>query len=154
MALGKTLTDVAREEHVARRVGDVRTAAKTYTERLGYTLVHEFRDVTFLQKGDDWVELIPTTMPEHEAYAVPDKESYTSLFESFSDAREDFEVLTESVFESDTLCRAMFRHKATGLLVQIIWRSKLIFEDVFPPAELGVEANAGLVHQGQPNEDE
>ena len=67
--------------------------------------------------------------PEHQAWAVPSQREYEGLFNNFYEDTDIFQKVDR--LEVAGFCSALFRHKATNTIVEIVWRKEQIFENFF-----------------------
>ncbi len=78
------------------------------------------------------LEILTKSFPPHEAWSLRLKEDFELLFDTFEIdpgfSRIEGRDITRSDFRS-----AMWTHLETGEIVQILWRRKQIFPDLFQP---------------------
>lgn len=118
-------------EHTAVRHKDVESAAEHF-RLMGYSIcVRGDRQVAFVQKASHRVEIIhPNVAPPHEAFAVRDVVAWQVAREAVRAALGTFEITLDQ--ERDDFRNLLFRHKATGAFLQIVWRAEQIYGGVFP----------------------
>lgn len=128
--LSRILPSSAVHEHSALHLrGSVTQDVGVYLV-LGYEVCHTTDTAAFLQRGKHRLELVPHDILEHEAWAVPTRDSFESLLDGLGHG---FEFVGK-VHRTDELLNALLRHTATKDVIQIIWRKAPIFRDVFEDA--------------------
>lgn len=123
-------------EHSARHIfsaGDevvapLEAEIEAYQE-LGYALIKTDSVVAFMSRGNDNIELIPPSGTEHEALAVATEEHLKLLKEAIV-ATEEFTQINFSDPKSTDVIWYLYHHKATGVVIQIIWRKEQLFSNI------------------------
>ncbi|MES2088124.1 MAG: hypothetical protein V4467_04010 [Patescibacteria group bacterium] len=129
---GKSTT--IQHEHSAFWVHDSLKADLACYEKLGYTVLKTTDEIAWIQRDNSRIELIPRNTQEHEAWATSTATGFGNLYahltEDLSEDCSAFEQVTE-LKDTRDLKHCMFRHRATGQVVQIIWRLFPIYKFVF-----------------------
>lgn len=103
-----------------------------YSSLLGYETDHRSEDVGFAWRGQHRLEILRADgpAPEHEAFAVEELADFEPIASAVDATRDLFEVVSVDRSKED-FRNLLFRHLPTGSFLQVVWRAKPLFPDVF-----------------------
>lgn len=122
----------AKKEHLAIHYED-RIGLDTMIGRYeddGFILKLRHPPIAFFQKDEGRIELIPSSFPEHEAWATKTSENWQNVVKLIEN-EPGLEILEMHTKTEVHLHVLMCKCKETDQHLQIIWREKQIFDDVF-----------------------
>jgi hypothetical protein len=124
----------ALQEHAAQHVQVSLAGDADNLIDLGFKLVFETDTVKFLQHSQEpWrrIEIIGRDVPVHEAWAFPAVNHFEIADGNFNRST-NFEEVSDQRSLKPELHRCMYRHIASGVVIQLLWRKVQIFDGVFP----------------------
>lgn len=99
---------------------------------MGYDIVHKVEGLAVFfshEISEHRIELIGVDREAHEAWAVKTKAEFTKLNESFEQSA--LFKPTGEFYNIPELKARLFRHRESGAVVQIVWRKKQVYKDLF-----------------------
>jgi hypothetical protein len=111
---------------------DVRGALDVYSSLLGYDIDLRNENVGFAWRGQHRLEILRADgpAPEHEAFAVEELADFEPIVSAIDATRDLFEIVSADRSKED-FRNLLFRHLPTGAFLQVVWREKPLFPDVF-----------------------